>query len=113
MGDRPIAKRLRRLPTAVVCGREVRVAVSPPSRLLGLVRLEPDRVGGGLLIPRCRSVHTFGMRFRLDILFLDPRGAPIARHFGVGAGRVLWCRAATAVLEAPTPFAGPGNRGRY
>jgi len=27
-----------------------------------------------LLIPRCRSVHTFGMRFALDLFWLDEWG---------------------------------------
>jgi hypothetical protein len=101
MGDCLLAPRLRRLPAAVVCGREVRLAVSPLSRLLGLSGLPAREVGGGLLIPRCRSVHTFGMRFRLDVVFLDSAGAPLEVRGDVGAGRVLWCRAATAVLEAP------------
>jgi uncharacterized protein len=101
MADCLLAARLRRLPAAVVCGREVRVAVSPLSRLAGLSGLRVERAGGGLLIPRCRSVHTFGMRFRLDVAFLDPRGEPIERRHGVPPGRVVCCRAAAAVLEAP------------
>jgi uncharacterized membrane protein (UPF0127 family) len=38
--------------------------------LLGLSlveKLPPDR---GLLIPRCRSVHTVGMRFVIDVAFV-------------------------------------------
>lgn len=40
------------------------------ARLLGLAGLgqPPSR---GLLLPRCRSVHTYGMRFPIDVLFLD------------------------------------------
>jgi uncharacterized protein len=36
--------------------------------LLGRTELEPRR---GLLIPNCSSVHTFGMRFSLDLVFLS------------------------------------------
>ena len=32
--------------------------------------LDRHRAPEGLLIPRCRSVHTYGMRFPLDLLFL-------------------------------------------
>jgi uncharacterized protein len=28
----------------------------------------------GMLFPRCRSVHTFGMSFTVQIAFLDARG---------------------------------------
>jgi uncharacterized membrane protein (UPF0127 family) len=39
-------------------------------RLLGLAGLARMPLGTGLLIPDARSIHTFGMRFRLDILFV-------------------------------------------
>ncbi|HSI79654.1 MAG TPA: hypothetical protein VK919_03280 [Solirubrobacterales bacterium] len=39
------------------------------ARLLGLAWL-PAGTAPALLIPRCRSVHTFGMRFELDLCFL-------------------------------------------
>jgi uncharacterized protein len=96
------AARLRRLPLATMLGREVRVARGPRARLLGLAFLGRPRAGPGLLIPRCSSVHTFGMRFALDIVFFDRRGAPIRVHLGVGPGRVLSCHAAGAVLELPS-----------
>lgn len=48
----------------------VLVADGPWSRLLGLAFLdEPPR--GGLLLERCEGVHTFGMRFAVDVVFLD------------------------------------------
>jgi uncharacterized membrane protein (UPF0127 family) len=90
----------------MVLGREVRVARGPRVRLLGLALLSRERAGSGLLIPRCSSVHTFGMRFALDIVFLDRVGAAIQAHISVGPGRVLSCRVASAVLEIPIE-AGP------
>ena len=36
--------------------------------LLGTSKLENDE---GLLIEPCSSVHTFGMRYSIDVLFLD------------------------------------------
>ena len=71
-------RRFRRLPTAEVASRRVPVAVTLLSRLLGLALLRPGRAGEGLLIPRCRSVHTFGMRFAIDLVFLDRERRPIA-----------------------------------
>lgn len=76
-------------------------AVTAGSRLLGLARLRerdlPPR--SALLIPRCRSVHTFGMRFPLDVLFLDERGGVVRVERAVPRRRVLLCRRAFAVLE--------------
>jgi uncharacterized protein len=71
------------------------------SRLLGLALLDRDRVGPGLLIPRCRSVHTFGMRFSLDVYFLDAGGGFIALRAAVPPRRVVRDRRAAAVLEVP------------
>jgi uncharacterized membrane protein (UPF0127 family) len=91
--------RFRRLPTAEVASHRVPVAVTLLSRLLGLALLRSERAGEGLLIPRCRSVHTFGMRFALDIRFLDATGATIAARNAVPANRIVCERGADAVLE--------------
>ena len=77
--------RFRRLPTAEVASRRVPVAVTLLSRLLGLALLRPERAGEGLLIPRCRSVHTFGMRFPIHVVFFDARLAPISVRGSVPA----------------------------
>jgi uncharacterized protein len=97
-----IARRLRVLPRRRACGLTVPVAVTPGSRLLGLAGLAVGEAGAGLLLPRCASVHTFGMRFDLDVLFLDRRGRPLAVSLGVPPRRLLWHPGATAVLEIPS-----------
>src|SRR5947207_15891404 len=75
--ERTMPRRLRGLPRSVALGVEVPVATRLPARLLGLALLDRDRAGAGLLIPRCSSVHTFGMRFALDLFFLDREGRPL------------------------------------
>jgi uncharacterized membrane protein (UPF0127 family) len=102
VGPVPLAPRLRQLPIAVVKGREVRVAAGPLARLLGLAFLDREQVGAGLLIPRCRSVHTLGMRFALDLVFLDEEGVPLAVRRGVPPRRLASVPRAAAVLELPT-----------
>ena len=92
-------RRLRDLPSTVVLGREVPVASSFRSRLLGLAHLDGDEAGAGLLIPRCSSVHTFGMRFPLDLVFLDRDGRPCSSRREVPPRRFAWDRRAYAVLE--------------
>lgn len=101
-----LAKRLRHLPAATVLGREVRVAVGPRARLLGLAHLDRGQVGTGLLIPRCASVHTFGMRFPLDLYFLGERGEVLSVRRLVPARRLAICGRARAVLEAPAEEGG-------
>ena len=79
------------------------MATSTLSRLLGLALLSREGAGTGLLIPRCRSVHTLGMRFRLDLLFLDADGRVIELRRVVPPGRFVRCPGAVAVLELPSP----------
>jgi len=97
----PLARRLRCLPTAVVAGRRVRVAAGHRARLLGLAHLDRENAGAGLLIPRCRSVHTFGMRFALDVVFLDAADRPLSIRRGLPPRRIAVERRAVAVLELP------------
>jgi uncharacterized membrane protein (UPF0127 family) len=79
----------------------VPVATGFRSRLLGLAWLERRGAGAGLLIPRCSSVHTFGMRFALDLHFLDERGDPLVVHRAVPPRRLAVVPGARAVLEIP------------
>jgi uncharacterized membrane protein (UPF0127 family) len=94
-------RRLARLEWFELGGIRVYVARGVRARLLGLalMRALPDDVG--LLIPRCRSVHTVGMRFALDLVFVDERGRRVKDVASVGPGRVVACRGAAAVVELP------------
>ncbi|MGZ5420467.1 MAG: DUF192 domain-containing protein [Solirubrobacterales bacterium] len=98
-----LARRLTGLPVIEVYGRRVPVATGWWSRLLGLAFIRRSRAGPGLLIPKCRSVHTLGMLFRLDVFFLDETSRVIERSSSVGPGRLVGCRRADAVLELPVP----------
>ena len=75
------------------------MARSRRARLLGLaLRRRPP--AHALLLPRCRSVHTFGMRFPLDLVWLDRDGRVLRVDEAVPPWRVRSCRHAAAVLEA-------------
>jgi uncharacterized membrane protein (UPF0127 family) len=101
-----ISVRLVRLPVATALGREVRVATGLRARLLGLSHLDREDAGGGLLIPRCSSVHTFGVRFALDLYFLDGAGRVVSIRRNVAPRRLASCRRASAVLEIPAEEGG-------
>jgi uncharacterized membrane protein (UPF0127 family) len=106
MPESTLAKRLSPLPVTTVLGREVRVARGPRARFQGLACLECEEAGEGLLIPRCSSVHTFGMRFALDLYFLGGAGEVVALRLGVPRRRLLFCGRARAVLELPAEKGG-------
>lgn len=46
-------------------------ASSGLARMRGLLGSEPLDSDSALLIPRARQVHTFGMRYPIDVLFCD------------------------------------------
>ena len=95
------SSRFAALATREIAGLRVPVASGLESRLLGLAFLPRERAGTGLLIPRCRSVHTLGMRFPLDLVFYDESGAEIRRVDSVPPGRFVAERRAESVLELP------------
>jgi uncharacterized membrane protein (UPF0127 family) len=77
----------------------MRVANGFRARLLGLAFRR--RAAEPLLIPRCRSVHTFGMRFAIDVVFLDAGGRVLRVVKRVPPCRIVSCRGARAVVEIP------------
>lgn len=95
-------RRFRDLEHVEVGNVRVPVALSPSSRLLGLSHLDPMQAGRGLLIPSCSAVHTFGMRFALDLVFLDRTLNPLRVERGVGPRRFRAHSGAWSVLELPS-----------
>lgn len=77
---------------------EIAVARSFLARLRGLALRGP---GPALLLPRCRSIHTFGMRFPLHLVWLDRDGRVLGIDRRVPPNRVRSRRDAAAVLEVP------------
>jgi len=109
-----LSRRLDRLPRfAISDDAVVHEATTVTSRLLGLALLRAIPSGHALLIPDCRSVHTFAMRFAIDVAFLDEAGRVLRVERSVPARRVLTCRNAFAVLESRAGeidrFAGSGS----
>jgi uncharacterized membrane protein (UPF0127 family) len=100
-------RRFRRQPRVEVRGRRVTVALSRRARLLGLALLDRRAAGAGLLLPGCRSVHTFGMRFPLDLVFLDFELREVSLRRAVPPGRLAFERRAQAVLEMPADEPAP------
>lgn len=88
-------------------GLALLVAGDRRSRRRGLARLDELPAGHALLFERCRSVHTLGMRFALDLLWLDGDGRLVRLDRDVGARRLRTCLRARSVIEAA---AGEGER---
>jgi uncharacterized membrane protein (UPF0127 family) len=72
----------------IVLGVKVRTASTFLSRLVGLLGTAEIADGEGLWIVPCRSVHTLGMRYPLDVVFLDARGIVVGILEGLPPNRV-------------------------
>ena len=82
-------------------GETVEVADTSEKRRVGLLkhtRLDP---GSGLWIVPCESVHTFFMKFPIDLVYLDKsRKVRKVRH-AVPPWRLSACFTAHSILELP------------
>jgi uncharacterized membrane protein (UPF0127 family) len=86
-----------------VLGNRIATARRWWQRLRGLLGRDGLGEGEGLLLEPCRAVHMMGMRFALDVLFVDRAGVVIAVYPGLAAGaRTRYHRDARAALELPT-----------
>jgi len=78
------------------------VASSTPERMKGLLGRDRMDKGEAMVITPCSSVHTFWMRFPIDVLFYDRRNRIIALLHGLRPWRVSgWHPLAAGVVELP------------
>jgi uncharacterized membrane protein (UPF0127 family) len=66
--------------------------------LLGRTGLEP---GEGLWILPCEAVHSMGMQFAIDLIYLDRQKRAIKLRHGMVPRRLSACLRAHSVLELP------------
>jgi uncharacterized membrane protein (UPF0127 family) len=93
--------RLDALPARVLSGGlRVARAERRADRMKGLAKLDALPAGYALQLPRCRSVHTFTMRFPLDLIWLGKDGRPVRIDRAVPPSRMKLCLRARSVVEA-------------
>lgn len=76
-----------------------RLLRSPLARLRGLLGTGPDALP--VALPRCSSIHTFGMGYRIDVAFVGRDGFVLEARLSVPPGRLLSRRGTKVVLERP------------
>jgi len=81
------AHRLRNATTGAVLVDQLRVANTHWSRLKGLLGSRALRSDEGLCIIPCRQVHTVGMRYPVDLVFLDHANKIVHTERGFAPGR--------------------------
>jgi hypothetical protein len=82
-----------------VLASSLEVADTGPARNKGLLNRDGLTPGGGLWIVPCQSVHTFFMRFPIDLVYLDARKRVKKVRRAVVPGRISFCLTAQSVIE--------------
>ena len=95
------AVRVRNVTKGTLLGDAVQVAETSAARragLLGRSHLEP---GGGLWIVPSEGVHTFGMQFAIDVVFLSKARTVLKIRAALPKRRIAFAFRAHSVLELP------------
>lgn len=82
-----------------VLANNIEVADHGPKRRKGLLGRNHLSADEGLWIIPCEAVHTFGMRFAIDLVYLDRNNRVKKTRSAVGRFRMSACLSAHSVLE--------------
>jgi uncharacterized membrane protein (UPF0127 family) len=82
-------------------GARIAVADRGPRRRKGLLGRTGLENGEGLWIVPCEAVHTFGMRFAIDLIYLDRDRRVLKVRNAVVPSRISGCFRAHSILELP------------
>ena len=77
------------------------IADTSAKRRTGLLKHTGLAPGEGLWIAPCEGVHTFGMKFPIDVLFLNKKKKILKARPDMVRGRIAFSLLAHSVLELP------------
>ena len=103
----------RNVDTGAVVASRVSVATSRVERAVGLLTRTGLEPGEALLITPCRGVHTWGMRFPIDIIALDHAGVVVDAVPALAPWRIrLPRKGSVSVLELAAGALSASNTAR-
>lgn len=94
--------RLTNLTRQVEIAGRIEIADKGERRRKGLLGRSELAAGEGLWIVPCEAVHTFGMRFPIDLVYLDRKNRVVKTRSHVEPGRLSACLSAHSVVELPS-----------
>jgi uncharacterized membrane protein (UPF0127 family) len=87
--------------TRTVVAEHVLTAFDSAERRKGLLGRDSLAEGSALVIAPCNAVHTFFMRFPIDIAFVARNGRVVKTRSAVRPSRISFAVRAFAVIELP------------
>jgi uncharacterized protein len=82
-------------------GEAIELADTSAKRRTGLLKHTHLEPGTGLWIVPCESVHTFFMKFAIDLVYVDRKHIVRKVQHAVPAWRLSACLSAHSILELP------------
>ncbi len=92
---------IRNATRGVLLADRADVADTSRKRRTGLLKHDRLPDGEGLWIAPCEGVHTFGMKFAIDVLFLSSKKTVLKIRPAMPPRRISLCLRAHSVLELP------------
>jgi len=100
-GDPNLLLQVKNLTRQTLLADRLEVARSSAKRSKGLLGRKGLSSGEGLWIVPCESVHTFGMQFPIDLIYVDRKHRIRKLRSNVPSWRISACLSAHSVLELP------------
>ncbi len=86
----PPERSLRLSRTGAIIIPHLQLAVTPIDRAVGLLSRSSLGQDQALMFPDCTSIHTWGMRFSIDVVFVDREWRIVAIHDDCGPWQMIW-----------------------
>jgi uncharacterized protein len=97
--------RIRNLTRKTELGASIEIADTSAKRRVGLLKHTGLARGEGLWIVPCESVHTFFMKFPIDLVYVDRKHMVRKVRHAVPPWRLSACLAAHSIIELPAGVA--------
>jgi uncharacterized membrane protein (UPF0127 family) len=88
--------------SGVMLASDVELAMTSAERRRGLLGRDAMAPYSALIITRCAAVHTFWMRFPIDVAFVDSSGRVKKVVEGLGPWRMAGALFASTAIEFPS-----------
>jgi uncharacterized membrane protein (UPF0127 family) len=92
-----------------VVATRIELALDSRSRRRGLLGRNEFAKGAALIIAPCSSVHTFFMRFAIDVVFVSRDGRVLKTYSTLVPWRMAFSLGAFAVIELPAGAISPSD----
>ena len=93
--------RVRNRDRGTIVAETAEVADTSAKRRTGLLKHDRLETGAGLWIAPCEAVHSFGMKFAIDLVYLDRKKRVRKIRKAMAPRRLSACLTAHSVLELP------------